>query len=111
MNLKGFALVDFLTSQGYYWAVRLALEKGLHNASLECTTYVSTLMEDLEGVCPISAPIELHAWLTASMKRKEALKGDDRLDDDMAARAYVENFAFKVFDNGSRAVEMGRATE
>ena len=29
----------------------------------------------------------------------------------MVSRAYVENFAFKVFDNGSRAVESGSATE
>ncbi|KAF8544298.1 Vta1 like-domain-containing protein [Trichophaea hybrida] len=81
-----------ITYYCYYWAVRLALEKGLHNASPECTAFVSTLMEDLEG-------------------RKEALKGDDRLDDDMAARAYVENFASKVFDNGAKAIEMGKATE
>ncbi|KAI5844244.1 Vta1 like-domain-containing protein [Tricharina praecox] len=81
-----------ITYYCYFWAIRLALERGLHTASPECTAYVSKTMEDLET-------------------RKEALKGDDRLEDDMVARAYVENFAFRIFDTGSKAVEAGRATE
>jgi vacuolar protein sorting-associated protein VTA1 len=39
-----------ITYYCYYWAVRLALEKGLHTASAECTVFVSDLMAELEEV-------------------------------------------------------------
>jgi vacuolar protein sorting-associated protein VTA1 len=81
-----------ITYYCYFYAVRYALSKGLHTVSPESTSYVSSVMEELES-------------------RKEALRGDDRIDDDMVARAYVENFAGRIFDNGSRAVTAGTATE
>jgi vacuolar protein sorting-associated protein VTA1 len=81
-----------ITYYCYFYAVRHALSKGLHTVSPESTSYISSVMEGLEA-------------------RKEALRGDDRIDDDMVARAYVENFAGRIFDNGSRAVTAGTATE
>lgn len=42
-----------ITYYCYFWAIRLALERGLHTASPECTAYVSKTMEDLETVCAI----------------------------------------------------------
>ncbi|KAA8896131.1 Vta1 like-domain-containing protein [Sphaerosporella brunnea] len=86
------AIDAVITYYCYFYAVRLALSKGLHTASPESTDYVSSVMEELE-------------------QRKETLKGDDRIDDDLVARAYVENFATRIFENGSRVINAGTATE
>jgi vacuolar protein sorting-associated protein VTA1 len=45
------------------------------------------------------------------VQRKQQLAGNDLVEDDLAAQAYVENFATKVFNNGSRAIETRAATK
>jgi len=38
------------------------------------------------------------------------LKDKDIIGDDIAAQAYVENFALKIFENGAKVVAAGKAT-
>ncbi|KAI5798844.1 Vta1 like-domain-containing protein [Geopyxis carbonaria] len=81
-----------ITYYCYYWATKLALEKELQTATPECGTYMMGIIQDLEG-------------------RKERLSGNDLITDDMAAQAYVENFALKIFNNGNRAIEARKITQ
>lgn len=43
-------------------------------------------------------------------KRKAALGSNELIHDDIAAQAYVENFALKIFNNATVLVESGKAT-
>ncbi|KAG0638615.1 Vta1 like-domain-containing protein [Tuber brumale] len=75
----------------YFWSVKQVLANHLHQASTACTTWTADLMDELE-------------------RRKEELKDKDIIGDDIAAQAYVENFALKIFENGAGVVAAGKAT-
>ncbi|CUS12176.1 unnamed protein product [Tuber aestivum] len=75
----------------YFWSVKQILANNLHQASTACTTWTADLMDELE-------------------RRKEELKDKDIIGDDVAAQAYVENFALKIFENGAKVVAAGKAT-
>ncbi|RPA96183.1 DUF605-domain-containing protein [Choiromyces venosus 120613-1] len=75
----------------YFWSIKQILANNLHQASTACTAWTADLMDELE-------------------KRKEELKDKDIINDDIAAQAYVENFALKVFENGAKVVTAGKAT-
>ncbi|PWW78834.1 DUF605-domain-containing protein [Tuber magnatum] len=75
----------------YFWSVKQILANNLHQASTACTAWTADLMDELE-------------------RRKEELKDKDIIGDDVAAQAYVENFALKIFENGAKVVAAGKAT-
>ncbi|KAF8456369.1 Vta1 like-domain-containing protein [Terfezia claveryi] len=74
------------TTPGYYWAVQLVLSGNLHSGDAEATQYTTALLDDLEA-------------------RKERLLPNDAVTDDLAAQAYIENFATRVFNNADKALQ------
>ncbi|KAF8469627.1 Vta1 like-domain-containing protein [Kalaharituber pfeilii] len=70
----------------YYWAVQIILSGSLHTGDAECTAYTTALLDDLEA-------------------RKDKLLPNDAVTDDLAAQAYVENFAMRVFNNADNALQ------
>ncbi|RPB19864.1 DUF605-domain-containing protein [Terfezia boudieri ATCC MYA-4762] len=70
----------------YYWAVQLVLSGNLHSGDAEATQYATALLDDLEA-------------------RKERLLPNDAITDDLAAQAYIENFATRVFNNADKALQ------
>ncbi|KAI5847168.1 Vta1 like-domain-containing protein [Morchella snyderi] len=80
-----------ITYYCYFWAIKHILANSLHSQSPECTVWTTDLMDELE-------------------RRKAALEGNELLTDDMAAQAYVENFALKIFNNGVQVIDANRAT-
>jgi vacuolar protein sorting-associated protein VTA1 len=71
--------------------VNAILNKGLHTESEECMTYTTTLMDKLER-----------------FKADNATK--DEVHDDVAAQAYVEQFAMDTFKRAENAVKANKAT-
>ncbi|KAH0608919.1 uncharacterized protein H6S33_001147 [Morchella sextelata] len=80
-----------ITYYCYFWAIKHILANSLHSQSPECTVWTTDLMDELE-------------------RRKAALEGNELITDDMAAQAYVENFALKIFNNGAQIIDTNRAT-
>ncbi|KAH8144704.1 uncharacterized protein LAJ45_11298 [Morchella importuna] len=80
-----------ITYYCYFWAIKHILANSLHTQSRECTTWTTDLMDELE-------------------RRKAVLDGNELLTDEMAAQAYVENFALKIFNNGVQVIDANRAT-
>ncbi|KAF8424705.1 Vta1 like-domain-containing protein [Tirmania nivea] len=70
----------------YYWAVQLVLSGNLHSGDVEATQYTTALLDDLEA-------------------RKEKLLPNDAVTDDLAAQAYIENFATRVFNNADKTLQ------
>jgi len=71
--------------------VNQILNKGLHTESDECMTYTTTLMDKLE-------------------RFKNDNVGNDTVHDDVAAQAYVEQFALETFQRADNAVRANKVT-
>jgi vacuolar protein sorting-associated protein VTA1 len=71
--------------------VNLILNKGLHTESEECMNYTTALMDKLE-------------------KFKAENEGNDTIHDDVAAQAYVEQFAMETFQRADSTLRGRRAT-
>ncbi|KAF2723222.1 DUF605-domain-containing protein [Polychaeton citri CBS 116435] len=67
-----------------YYILQQILNRGLHTADEECTTYATTLMDKLE-------------------QEKNESATNDAIVDDVAAKAYVENFALDTFERADKA--------
>ena len=78
-------------SQGNYFIINQILNKGLHTESDECMTYTTTLMDKLE-------------------KFKNENLGNDTVHDDVAAQAFVEQFALDTFNRADGAIRSNKAT-
>lgn len=76
---------------GYYYIVDQILAKGLHTASDECMNYTTALMDKLEQF-------------------KTEQPGNDAITDDVAAKAYVEQFALETFQRGDDAIHTNNAS-
>ncbi|KAF2836224.1 DUF605-domain-containing protein [Patellaria atrata CBS 101060] len=78
-----------------YWCefhiVNQILNKGLHTADDECMAYTTTLMDKLEHT-----------------KTREA--NNDAIIDDLAAQAYMEQFALETFQRADNAVRANKAS-
>ncbi|KAK4550388.1 hypothetical protein LTR36_003355 [Oleoguttula mirabilis] len=74
-----------------YYILQQILSKHLHTADAECQTYAITLMDKLE-------------------QTKTENPTNDAITDDVAAKAYIENFAFETFDRGDEAQRTGKVT-
>ena len=64
------------------------LTKGLHSADEECKNYTVELMDKLETV---------------------KAEGNDAIVDDVAAKAYVEQFALETFQRADDAIHTNKA--
>jgi vacuolar protein sorting-associated protein VTA1 len=80
-----------ILSLGNYYVVQLILDKGLHTENDDTMTYTTTLMDKLE-------------------KFKSENQNDDVIHDDMAAQAYVEQFAMETFQRGENTVHASKVT-
>ena len=76
---------------GNYFIINQILNKGLHTESDECMTYTTTLMDRLE-------------------KFKNENIGNDTVHDDVAAQAFVEQFALDTFNRADTAIRTNKAT-
>ncbi|KIW07851.1 uncharacterized protein PV09_01766 [Verruconis gallopava] len=74
-----------------YFVVNQILNKGLHTESNECMAYTTTLMDKLE-----------------TFKNENA--DNDAVHDDVAAQAYIEQFAQDVFNRADTAMMSNKAT-
>ncbi|KAJ9648525.1 hypothetical protein H2199_001380 [Coniosporium tulheliwenetii] len=74
-----------------YYIVNQILSKGLHTADDESMAYTTALMDKLEQI-------------------KAQHPRNDAILDDMAAKAYVEQFALKTFDRADKAVRANKAS-
>jgi vacuolar protein sorting-associated protein VTA1 len=77
---------------GSYYVIQLILQKGLHTESDDSMTYTTTLMDKLER------------W-------KAENEGNDVIHDDMAAQAYVEQFATETFQRAENTVQANKVTK
>ncbi|KAK4499522.1 hypothetical protein PRZ48_010038 [Zasmidium cellare] len=75
-----------------YYILQLILAKELHTADEECGQYAAQLMDKLEQF-------------------KDANKGNDAIEDDVASKAYIENFALETFSKGDKAQETNTVTK
>jgi vacuolar protein sorting-associated protein VTA1 len=83
---------DMLTCKtGNYFIINQILNKGLHTESDECMAYTTTLMDRLE-------------------KFKNEHVGNDTVHDDVAAQAFVEQFALDTFNRADTAIRTNKAT-
>jgi vacuolar protein sorting-associated protein VTA1 len=76
---------------GNYWIVNQILSKGLHNADQESLAYTTTLMDRLEQF-------------------KEQHAGEAAVMDDVAGKAYVEQFGLDTFARADNAVRANKAS-
>ncbi|RMD39225.1 hypothetical protein DV735_g5903, partial [Chaetothyriales sp. CBS 134920] len=74
-----------------YWIVNQILSKGLHNTDEECLSYTSALMDRLE-------------------KFKEANADEPAVSDDVAGKAYMEQFGLETFARADNAVIANKAS-
>ncbi|KAJ9502213.1 hypothetical protein H2202_002277 [Exophiala xenobiotica] len=74
-----------------YWIVNQILSKGLHNADQECLVYTTTLMDKLE-----------------QFKSEHA--DEPAVTDDVAGKAYVEQFGLETFERAENAVRANKAS-
>lgn len=72
--------------------VNQILAKGLHTADDECMLYTTTLMDRLEQV-------------------KNEAPANDAILDDVAAKAYMEQFAVETFQRGDDAIHTNKASK
>ncbi|EME44333.1 hypothetical protein DOTSEDRAFT_172484 [Dothistroma septosporum NZE10] len=75
-----------------YYILQKVLEKQLHTTDEECTTYAIQLMDKLE-------------------QYKSENSTNDAVVDDVAAKAYVENFALETFNKGDEAQRSNKVTK
>lgn len=69
---------------GEYYIIQLLLAKSLHTVDAECTQYATDLMDKLE-------------------QYKQANASNDAVVDEVAAKAYIENFSLETFNKADRA--------
>ncbi|RMZ84987.1 hypothetical protein DV738_g185, partial [Chaetothyriales sp. CBS 135597] len=74
-----------------YWIVNQILSKGLHNTDEECLSYTSALMDRLE-------------------KFKEENADEPAVSDDVAGKAYMEQFGLETFARADNAVRANKAS-
>ncbi|THY23494.1 DUF605-domain-containing protein [Aureobasidium pullulans] len=74
-----------------YYIIDQILSKGLHSADDECMQYTTTLMDKLE-------------------QTKTEQAGNDAIVDDIAAKAYIEQFALDTFQRGDDAIHTNKAS-
>ncbi|KAI9835677.1 MAG: hypothetical protein M1819_001853 [Sarea resinae] len=74
-----------------YWIVNQILSKGLHSADDECMSYTMNLMDKLE-------------------KTKAEYADNDTITDDVAGRAYIEQFGLQTFQRADNAVRANKAS-
>jgi roadblock/LC7 domain-containing protein len=72
--------------------VQKIIAAGLHSADQECTAYTTDLMEKLE-------------------QAKAQHPSEDALLDDVAASAYIEQFALHTFAKGEKDMAEDKATK
>ena len=72
-----------------YYIVNQILTKGLHSVDDDCKEYTITLMDKLERV---------------------KAEGNDAIVDDVAAKAYVEQFAIETFQRADEAIHSNKAS-
>lgn len=78
-------LITHFCTAGDYYILQKILQKGLHTENDECMTYTTNMMDKLER------------W-------KADNSTNDAVHDDMAAQAYVEQFALETFERAEKAV-------
>ncbi|KAF2754102.1 DUF605-domain-containing protein [Pseudovirgaria hyperparasitica] len=74
-----------------YYIVQQILTKGLHKLDSECEAYTIDLMSKLE-------------------QSKDALQDNDAVTDDVAAQAYVEQFAQETFQRADNSIRSNKAS-
>lgn len=74
-----------------YYIIDQILSKGLHSADDECMQYTTTLMDKLE-------------------QTKTEQAGNDAIVDDIAAKAYIEQFALDTFQRADDAIHNNQAS-
>ncbi|KAI9700514.1 MAG: hypothetical protein M1820_006813 [Bogoriella megaspora] len=74
-----------------YWIVQQILSKGLHTQDQACTEYTTNLMDKLEQVKVENAT-------------------NDTIQDDVAAQAYVEQFATETFNRAESVMKADKVT-
>jgi vacuolar protein sorting-associated protein VTA1 len=74
-----------------YYIIDQILTKGLHSADDECMQYTTTLMDKLE-------------------QTKVEHAGNDAILDDVAAKAYIEQFALDTFQRADNAIHTNKAS-
>ncbi|CAD0106593.1 unnamed protein product [Aureobasidium uvarum] len=74
-----------------YYIIEQILSKGLHSADDECMQYTTTLMDKLE-------------------QTKTDQAGNDAILDDIAAKAYIEQFALDTFQRADDAIHSNKAS-
>lgn len=74
-----------------YYILQQLLSKNLHSVDAECQNYAADLMDKLEAT-------------------KSAQPTNDAITDDVAAKAYVENFALETFGRAEAVQREGKVT-
>ncbi|KIW20140.1 hypothetical protein PV08_00715 [Exophiala spinifera] len=74
-----------------YWIINQILTKGLHNTDQECLAYTTTLMDKLEQF-------------------KSEHVEEAAVTDDVAGKAYVEQFGLETFDRADNAIRANKAS-
>lgn len=74
-----------------YYIIDQILSKGLHSADDECMQYTTALMDKLE-------------------QTKTEQAGNDAIVDDIAAKAYIEQFALDTFQRADDAIHSNKAS-
>lgn len=77
---------------GEYYILQQILSRQLHASDEDCTNYAMQLMEKMENY-------------------KSANATNDAVVDDMAAKAYIENFALETFNRGDEAQRTNKVTK
>ena len=80
-----------MCSAGEYYMVNQIIAKGLHTTDEDCMGYTTTLMDKLE-------------------QTKTQHSDNDAILDDVAARAYVEQFALETFQRADNAVRANKVS-
>ena len=91
MPIPHTRITELIVIPGNYYVINQILSKGLHTADEECTSYTTSLMDKLEQV-------------------KNANVGNDAILDDVAAKAYIEQFAMETFQRADNAIHSNQAS-
>ncbi|PSR83427.1 Vta1 like-domain-containing protein [Coniella lustricola] len=74
-----------------YWVVNQILAKSLHSSDADILNYTTGLMDKLE-------------------RTKTEYASEDAITDDIAAQAYIEQFAQETLDRAERVIKAGKVT-
>lgn len=89
ISLRGRPIVTYWAE---YYILQQVLNKNLHTTDEECANYAVQLMDRLE-------------------KTKSENAANDAIIDDVAAKAYIENFALDTFNRGDEAQRANKVTK